>query len=89
VRLVGEDGILEASAARQTVQKITSRSTEEMVVPSSAPYPIFLDFVRNLSQPRIADEDIGFHLTEACLAANRSLADGAVRRIDPERWRFA
>jgi len=75
IRVVGEKGTFEAGPARG--QRF-----------SETPQPIFREFIENLGGGREEDEDIGFHLTEACLAANRSRAGGGSERLDPWRWRF-
>lgn len=87
-RIAGEDGILEVNASTQTLHGLTASGELQEDFSGQGFLPIFSSFFQTLENGRQADEDIGFHLTEACIAANESQAAGRKISIDPTAWTF-
>jgi len=88
LRIVGERGSIEGGPAPRTLQITDADGFKDVAVDEPVRYPIFREFLETLNGPRGSDEDLGFHLTEVCLAANQSAKEGTRQQVDAGRWRF-
>lgn len=74
IRIVGENGIIEANASKGTCELIEADKPPQRLPLDSGEAPIYGDFLESLRAPAGSFDATAFHLTDAALAA-RDAAD--------------
>jgi len=85
-RVVGSEGVLEASSANSRLTIVNHGGRSEIQMPAGSPAPIYGEFLRSLATDTGTFDSTAFHLTAAALAARDSADSGCQVKIDPARW---